>query len=54
MTSMPQHKNNIFFIVGKQNYLDINLSQGRNWVTFKIIELNHVEEYDMKLSCDYL
>lgn len=53
LTSMPQHENTLFFIARNQNYLDIELRQGRNWVTFKIIELNYVEEYDMKLSCDY-
>lgn len=54
LKSMSQHKNNVFFIGRNQNYIDIELLQGRNWVTFKIIELNYLEEYDMKLSCDYL
>lgn len=50
--NQPKLPDTLFF--GNQNSIDINLPEGRKWVTFKVHKLSEVEEFDMTLACQYL
>ncbi|MBL7934278.1 MAG: nucleotidyl transferase AbiEii/AbiGii toxin family protein [Bacteroidia bacterium] len=50
----PIQKVFLHFIDGHNEFIDIPLPKGRNWVTVKVNLLSDIKEFEMTLGCTYL
>lgn len=49
----PKFPNNLFFIEDGKKYVEISLPRGKKNVSYRIIELSDIQEFDLELDCEY-
>ena len=50
----PKLEHHLFFVTDTVQHVDIDLPEGRKWVTIRMEMLMPVEEYNIQLACEYL
>lgn len=50
---IERHKNTLFFKHDGDYEINLDLPEGRKWITITVYELKPIEEYHIKLTCNY-
>jgi hypothetical protein len=50
----PNIENFLFFKIDSDEHIDIDFPEGRKWISIIMEMLVPIEEYDIRLTCEYL